>query len=136
MVGPVTKTPAKRALAEASSNRVNASPRSAKKLKFENGDTLRAPPVKKVNGAFGSSQPGPSQFESTLEQMTQDIEALKTKNTEKDQQWKRPPLPEDFSEMTSKVVFQQIEAEESVLNGGKPAVKLFGVTEVSRDALL
>lgn len=128
----MTKTSAKRALAEASSNRVNVSPRSAKKLKLENGDTTRAPPVKKVNGSFNSSQAGPSQFESTLEQMTQDIEALKTKNTEKDQQWKRPPLPEDFREMTSKVVFQQIEAEESVLNGGKPAVKLFGVTEVSR----
>lgn len=130
MVGPVTNTPAKRALAEASNGRVNASPRSAKKLKFEDGTTKRGPPVKKVNGSFKSSQPGPSQFENTLEQMTQDIEALKTKNTEKDQQWKRPPLPKDFSEMTSKVVFQQIEAEESVLNGGKPTVKLFGVTEV------
>jgi DNA polymerase delta subunit 1 len=130
MVGPVTKTPAKRALAEASSNRINASPRSAKKLKVENGNTTRGPPIKKANGSFNSSQAGPSQFEDTLEKMTQDIETLKTKNTEKDQQWKRPPLPEGFSEMTSKVVFQQIEAEESVLNGGKPAVKLFGVTEV------
>ena len=136
MVGPVTKTPAKRALAEASNGRVNASPRSAKKLKFEDGTTTRGPPVKKVNGSFKSSQPGPSQFENTLEQMTQDIEALKTKNTEKDQQWKRPPLPADFNEMNSKVVFQQIEAEESVLNGGKPAVKLFGVTEVSRIVVL
>lgn len=124
------KTPAKRALAEASNNRVNASPRSAKKLKVDDGAITRGPPIKKVNGSFNSSQPGPSQFESTLEQMTQDIEALKTKNTEKDQQWRRPPLPADFNEMTSKVVFQQIEAEESVLNGGKPAVKLFGVTEV------
>lgn len=131
MVGPVTKAPAKRALAEASNNHLNASPRSAKKLKIERG-----PPIKRVNGSFNSGQPGPSQFESTLEQMTQDIEALKTKNTEKDQQWKRPPLPEGFSEMTSKVVFQQIEAEESVLNGGKPAVKLFGVTEVRRVAAL
>lgn len=130
MVGPVMKTPAKRALAEASNNRVNASPRSAKKLKVDDGAITRGPPIKKVNGSFNSSQPGPSQFESTLEQMTQDIEALKTKNTEKDQQWRRPPLPADFNEMTSKVVFQQIEAEESVLNGGKPAVKLFGVTEV------
>ena len=132
MVGPVTATPAKRTLAEASSNRVNATPRSAKKLKLENGATTRGRPAKKVNGSFNSSQPGPSQFESTLEQMTHDIEALKTKNTEKDQQWKRPPLPADFNEMNSKVVFQQIEAEESVLNGGKPAVKLFGVTDVSR----
>jgi DNA polymerase delta subunit 1 len=102
MVGPVTKAPAKRALAEASNNRVNASPRSAKKLKIENGDTTRGPPVKKVNGSFNPSQPGPSQFEHTLEQMTQDIEALKTKNTEKDQQWKRPPLPEAFSKSKPK----------------------------------
>lgn len=130
MVGPVTKTPAKRALAESSNNRVNASPRSAKKLKFENGSATRGSMAKKANGSFNSSHPGPSQFEDTLEKMTQDIESLKTKNTEKDQQWKRPLLPEDFSEVTSKVVFQQIEAEESVLNGGKPAVKLFGVTEV------
>ncbi|KAJ4354904.1 DNA-directed DNA polymerase delta [Ascochyta clinopodiicola] len=136
MVGPVMKTPAKRALAEASSNRVNASPRSAKKLKVENGNTTKGPPVKKANGPFNSSQAGPSQFEDTLEKMTQDIESLKTKNTERDQQWKRPPLPEDFSEMTSKVVFQQIEAEESVLNGGKPAVKLFGVTETGHSVLL
>lgn len=131
MVAPVTRTPAKRALAEASISRTNASPRSAKKLKFENGSARKGPPVKTANGTFNSSQPGPSQFEDTLEKMTQDIESLKTKNTERDQQWKRPPLPEDFSEMTSKVVFQQIEAEESVLNGGKPAVKLFGVTEAS-----
>jgi DNA polymerase delta subunit 1 len=130
MVGTVARTPAKRALAEASNNRVNVSPRSAKKLKLENGTSRMGPPVKTANGSFNSSQPGPSQFEDTLEKMTQDIESLKTKNTERDQQWKRPPLPEDFSEMTSKVVFQQIEAEESVLNGGKPTVKLFGVTEV------
>ena len=136
MVGPVTKTPAKRALAEASNNHVNASPRSAKKLKFENGSATRGSMAKKTNGSFNSSQPGPSQFEDTLEKMTQDIESLKTKNTEKDQQWRRPPLPEDFNEMTSKFVFQQIEAEESVLNGGKPAVKLFGVTEVRSHSCL
>ena len=40
-------------------------------------------------------------------------------------------MPEDFNEMTQNLVFQQIEAEEGVLNGGKTTVKLFGVTEVS-----
>ncbi len=62
--------------------------------------------------------------------MTQDMETLKKDNREKDQQWRRPALLEDFNEMTQNLVFQQIEAEEGVLNGGKTTVKLFGVTEV------
>jgi DNA polymerase delta subunit 1 len=132
MPGTVTRTPAKRALAEASSNRANvlASPRSAKKLKLDNGKARTGPPIKMANSSFNSSQPAPSQFEETLEKMTQDMETLKENNTEKDQQWRRPALPADFSEMTQKLVFQQIEAEEGVLNGGRTAVKLFGVTEV------
>lgn len=134
MPGTVTRTPAKRALAEASSTRANvlASPRSAKKLKLDNGNLngKSRPPVKTVNGSFNSSQAGPSQFEETLEKMTQDMETLKEQNTEKDQQWRRPVLPDDYNEMTSKLVFQQIEAEEGVLNGGRATVKLFGVTEV------
>lgn len=132
MPGAVAKTPAKRGLAEASTGRVNVlvSPRSSKKLKVENGGTRRGPPTKAANGSFNSSQPAPSQFEETLEKMTQDIETLKENNTERDQQWKRPPLPEDFNEMTESVCFQQIEAEEGVLNGGRTTVKLFGVTEV------
>jgi DNA polymerase delta subunit 1 len=136
MPGTVQRAPAKRALTEASNNRANvqASPRSVKKLKIENGSNNRGPPVKINNGSFNSSQPAPSQFEETLEKMTQDIEMLKTKNTEKDQQWSRPPLPADFSEMTQSLVFQQIEAEEGVLNGGKATVKLFGVTEVNKVA--
>jgi DNA polymerase delta subunit 1 len=136
MPGTVQRAPAKRALTEASNNRANvqASPRSVKKLKIENGSNNRGPPVKINNGSFNSSQPAPSQFEETLEKMTQDIEMLKTKNTEKDQQWIRPPLPADFSEMTKSLVFQQIEAEEGVLNGGKATVKLFGVTEVNKVA--
>jgi DNA polymerase delta subunit 1 len=136
MPGTVQRAPAKRALTEASNNRANvqASPRSVKKLKIENGSNNRGPPVKINNGSFNSSQPAPSQFEETLEKMTQDIEMLKTKNTEKDQQWSRPPLAADFSEMTQSLVFQQIEAEEGVLNGGKATVKLFGVTEVNKVA--
>jgi DNA polymerase delta subunit 1 len=135
MPGTVTRTPAKRALADATSNGANvqASPRSSKKLKFEDGKKKNAPPVKHVNGSFNSSQPAPSQFEETLEQMTQDIETLKGNNTEKDQQWQRPALAHDFNELTQNLVFQQIEAEEGVLNGGRTTVKLFGVTEVMQD---
>ncbi|KAH7386129.1 catalytic subunit DNA polymerase-like protein delta [Pyrenochaeta sp. MPI-SDFR-AT-0127] len=138
MLGTVTRTPAKRALAEASNTRANvlASPRSAKKLKLEHGHGKARPPVKSVNGSFNSSQPAPSQFEETLEKMTQDIESLKETNTEKDQQWRRPTLPIDFNEMTQKLVFQQIEAEEGVLNGGRATVKLFGVTEDGHSVLL
>ena len=132
MPGAVTRAPAKRALAETSSTRTNVqpSPHSSKKLKLQNGNEKSRPPTKTVNGSFNSSQVGPSQFEETLEKMTQDMETLKKDNTEKDQQWRRPALPEDFNEMTQNLVFQQIEAEEGVLNGGKTTVKLFGVTEV------
>jgi DNA polymerase delta subunit 1 len=132
MPGTVTRTPAKRALADATNNRTNilASPRSTKKLKLDNGRGKTGPPVKMANTSFNSSQVAPSQFEETLEKMTQDMEELKESNTEKDQQWRRPPLSDDFNELTEKLVFQQIEAEEGVLNGGRTAVKLFGVTEV------
>jgi len=125
-------TPAKRALAEASSTRANiqASPRTAKKPKLDNSHGRNGPTVKNTNGSFNSSQPAPSQFEETLEKMTQDMETLKGQNAETDQQWRRPPLPADYSEITEKLVFQQIEAEEGVLNGGRTTVKLFGVTEV------
>ncbi|KAF2822289.1 hypothetical protein CC86DRAFT_358493 [Ophiobolus disseminans] len=138
MVGTVTRTPAKRALAEASNNRANvqASPRSAKKLKLDNGKGRIGPPIKKVNGSFKSSQPAPSQFEETLEKMTQDLETLKESNTERDQQWRRPALSEDFNEITQNLVFQQIEAEEGALNGGRATVKLFGVTEGGHSVLL
>jgi DNA polymerase delta subunit 1 len=134
MPGAVARAPAKRALAEATSTRTNvqASPHSSKKLKLQNGNDRSRPPTKTVNGSFNSSQLGPSQFEETLEKMTQDMETLRKDNTEKDQQWRRPALPEDFNEMTQNLVFQQIEAEEGVLNGGKTTVKLFGVTEVRR----
>ncbi|KAH9866079.1 DNA-directed DNA polymerase delta [Plenodomus biglobosus] len=137
MAAAVARTPAKRALAEASSTRANvqASPRSAKKLKLDNGNGRRAP-VKDANGAFNSSQPAPSQFEETLEKMTQDMETLKGQNAERDQQWHRPPLPADYNELTEKLVFQQIEAEEGVLNGGRTTVKLFGVTEDGHSVLL
>jgi len=132
----------KRVLAEASNTRQNVqpSPRSAKKLKLDmennSGTSLRAP-VKPVNSSFNASQPPKSKFEEEeLEQLTQDIATLREKNTEKDQQWARPSLPENFDEMTHNVTFQQIDAEEGVLNGGKGTIKLFGVTEVSNSRVI
>lgn len=130
----VTKTPMKRVLGDASSTRQNvqASPRSAKKMKLDNGATANGrAPVKIANGSFNASSQQKSRFEEeVLEKMTQDIEELKQTNAERDQHWKRPPLPDNFNEMTHKVLMQQIDAEEGVLNGGKGTVKLFGVTEV------
>jgi DNA polymerase delta subunit 1 len=61
--------------------------------------------------------------------MTQDMEGLKKNNSEKDQAWQRPPLV-DFSAQKDSLIFQQIEAEEGTLHGGKATVKFFGVTEV------
>ena len=65
-----------------------------------------------------------------MEKLTQDIDDLKQKNSERDQQWARPGL-DDFDEKTDSLCFQQIEAEEGTLHGGKTVVKLFGVSEVS-----
>lgn len=64
-----------------------------------------------------------------LEKLTQDISGLKQNNSEKDQQWDRPGLG-DFDEEKDNLCFQQIEAEEGTLHGGKTTIKLFGVTEV------
>jgi DNA polymerase delta subunit 1 len=137
MPGTVTRAPAKRALTETSNTRTNVqtSPRSTKKLKFQDVKDKSRPPVRMANDSYNSSQAGPSKFEETLEKMTQDMETLKKANTEKDQQWRRPVLPDDFNEMNNNLVFQQIEAEEGVLHGGKTTVKLFGVTEVRRHQL-
>lgn len=132
----VTKNPAKRVLGDASSTRQNiqASPRSAKKLKLDDGvSTNGKVPVRMANGSFNASQQQKSRFEEeVLEQMSQDIESLKQTNAERDQHWQRPPLPDNFNEMTHGITMQQIDAEEGVLNGGKGTVKLFGVTEVRR----
>jgi DNA polymerase delta subunit 1 len=67
-----------------------------------------------------------------LEKMTQDMAGLKKNNSEKDQEWARPSLA-NFKPQVDKLCFQQIEAEEGILNG-RAAVKLFGVTEVSSAA--
>lgn len=121
-------TPAKRVLAEATKNRSNVqpSPRSAKRPKLDNGYGA----AKGLNSSFNSSQPKSQFEEDVLEKMSQDLANLKQSNTEKDQQWARPPLG-DFDENRENLCFQQIEVEEGVLNGGRTAIKLFGVTEVS-----
>lgn len=120
-------TPAKRVLAESTYTRNALSPHSSsiKKRKLDglyNGGTNE-------NQHVLSSQPK-SQFEEHLESLTQDLKGLKKDNQEKDQQWARPALV-DFNENTVTLCFQQIDAEEGLAPGGKQAVKLFGVTEVS-----
>ena len=107
------------------------SPSAAKKRKLD----IQSSPAarlngnrKGVNGKLGSSQPK-SQFEETLEKLTQDISGLKKNNSEKDQQWERPGL-DDFDEQRDSLCFQQIEVEEGTLHGGRTTLKLFGVTEV------
>lgn len=129
-----TLPPPKRALADSTKAHRNVnpkiSPNTAKRRKIEVGSS----PSKKLklsqNGLKnGSSQPK-SQFEEEyLEKLTQDISGLKQQNSEKDQQWDRPSL-DDFDEERDSLCFQQIEAEEGTLHGGRTTVKLFGVTEV------
>jgi DNA polymerase delta subunit 1 len=129
-----TIAPQKRVLGDSTkANRnVTLSPNSSKKRKLDT-DLLNAAPRSSQNGPkskLGSSQPK-SQFESeVLEKLTQDINGLKRANSEKDQQWDRPSL-DDFDEKRDALCFQQIEAEEGTIHGGKTTIKLFGVTEVS-----
>ncbi len=130
-----TLPPPKRALADSTKAHRNVnptilSPKTAKRRKIEVGSS----PSKKLKLSQnslknGSSQPK-SQFEEEyLEKLTQDISGLKQQNSEKDQQWDRPSL-DDFDEERDSLCFQQIEAEEGTLHGGRTTVKLFGVTEV------
>lgn len=108
----------------------NNTPKKRKLELDEPAVNLSVPPRSSGAKAFGSSQPQQkSQFEKDLEKLTQDISGLKEKNSEKDQQWERPPL-EDFNETRDDICFQQIDAEEGTLQGGKTTVRLFGVTEV------
>lgn len=130
-----TVKPQKRVLRDSTKAHTNAnnipSP-TAKRRKLDSGSS----PIKfkaAQNGSnvkLGSSQPK-SQFENeVLEKLTQDINGLKQKNSEKDQQWDRPSL-EDFDAKKDDLCFQQIEAEEGTIDGGKTTIRLFGVTEAS-----
>lgn len=112
---------------------------SSKKRRLE---PLTSPPASRLN----SSQQGPSAklsstqqkstFESeVLEKLSQDISELKQSNSEKDQTWERPPVV-DFDPKRDALIFQQIEAEEGTLHGGKATVKLFGVTDNGHSVML
>jgi len=128
----------KRALQESTPSRRNQQLSPSKKRKLEDDKTphFKTPARRQANGAFvGSSQPKSQFEEEVLEKLTQDIDALKQKNSEKDQHWARPPL-DDFNEETDTLTFQSIEAEEGTLDGGKATVKLFGVTEQGHSVLL
>ena len=123
-------------LADSTHSRRNVMPSTpASKKRRHDGSPIiinnSAPPKKYVNGKhLGSSQPKSQFEEQVLEKLTQDINGLKHKNSEKDQQWERPSL-DDFNPKTHSLCFQQIEAEEGTLHGGKTTVRLFGTTEVA-----
>lgn len=132
---PEAVMPQKRVLGDATNSPRNVlkSPSALKKRKLDNESAaqLLRPSQNGTRKGFGSSQPQKSQFEAeVLEKMTQDINGLKENNSERDQQWERPPLG-DFDESKENLCFQQIDAEEGSMMGGKMAVRLFGVTEVS-----
>ncbi len=128
-----TATINKRVLGDATNVRRNlaTSPPSAKKRKL---DPLSSPNRFRTgphgpNGKISSSQPKSQFEEEVLEKLSQDINELKQKNSEKDQQWARPSL-DDFDPGRDSLCFQQIDVEEGTLHGGKTTIRLFGVTEV------
>lgn len=132
--------PQKRALGDASNRRnITSTPSTTKRRRLE---PLTSSPASRLNSSqqgrgpkLGSSQPK-SAFESeVLEKLSQDISELKQTNAERDQTWERPPVV-DFSPDRDSLVFQQIEAEEGYLSGGRPTVKLFGVTENGHSVML
>ena len=129
--------PPKRPLTDSTKAHRNAnlplplSPNSAKRRKLE-PPSPRKQKLSQERVKHGSSQPTQkSHFEEeVLEKLTQDISGLKESNAEKDQQWERPPLPKSYDPSKENLVFQQIEAEEGTLHGGKATIKLFGATDV------
>jgi DNA polymerase delta subunit 1 len=128
-----TSTVQKRVLADTTNARANlgVSPTSAKKRKLNAFQTPKPfnSSQSGSKGKLGSSQVKSHFEEEVLEKLTQDIHGLRKNNSEKDQQWDRPPLT-DFDPATDSLCFQQIEVEEGTLFGGRTTVKLFGVTEV------
>jgi len=124
------QVPAKRVLQDLTKSENNiqsASPSKRRKLAGNTSSPRKN--GKHSNGHIGSSQPKSHFEEEVLEKLTQDMSGLKQKNAEKDQQWTRPSL-DDFDEQSHNLCFQQIDVEEGTFNGGKTAVKLFGVTQV------
>ncbi|KAI8959084.1 DNA polymerase family B-domain-containing protein [Daldinia sp. FL1419] len=131
--------PQKRTLGDASSRRNLHSNPNAKKPRLE---PLTSSPASRLNSSqqapgskLASTQPK-STFESEiLEKLSQDISELKQTNSEKDQAWERPPVV-NFDPARDNLTFQQIEAEEGTLHGGKATVKLFGVTENGHSVMM
>ena len=124
------KVPSKRVLQDTTNSHRNQQTSPSKKRKLDDKTTpkFKTPGKNLTNGShFGSSQPK-SQFE-------EDLAALKQKNSEKDQHWARPSL-DDFDSKKDTLCFQQIDAEEGTIHGGKTTVKLFGVTETGHSVLL
>lgn len=119
-----------------------ARPPSTPNSKKRRLEPLTSSPASRLNSSqparkskLGSSQPK-SIFESeVLEKLSQDISDLKQNNSEKDQSWERPPVV-DFDPKRDSLTFQQIEAEEGTLHGGRATVKLFGVTENGHSVML
>jgi DNA polymerase delta subunit 1 len=118
--------PTKRVLVDAPSSRQNIQTDTPSKRRKLNGQSKNF----KTPGGPGSGQVKSQFEEEVLEKLTQDLDDLKQHNAEKDQQWARPSL-DGFDETRDSLCFQQIDAEEGTLHGGKTCVKLFGVTEVS-----
>ncbi|KAG6356540.1 hypothetical protein INS49_014413 [Diaporthe citri] len=134
-----TMTSNKRILGETSSARRNipATPAASKKQKTDHFSSSPAPRFASSQAAKVASSQPKSAFEAeVLEKLSQDISELKQNNTEKDQSWARPPIPEHFNPRSSSLCFQQIDAEEGTLHGGNPTVKLFGVTEDGNSVML
>ncbi|EAQ86462.1 conserved hypothetical protein [Chaetomium globosum CBS 148.51] len=139
---PSATLPKKRVFGEASSARRNivSTPVSSKKRRLE--DPPSSPAVRfnssqnDGKGKLASSQQKSTFETEVLERMSQDISDLKQNNTEKDQIWSRPPIPEDYDPEKDSLCFQAIEAEEGTLGGGQATVKLFGVTENGNSVLL
>ncbi|KAL2864501.1 DNA-directed DNA polymerase delta POL3 [Aspergillus lucknowensis] len=131
--------PQKRVLGDATNTPRNVlqSPGALKKRRIDVDAPARpSPRIQNGQRKTGSSQPQKSQFEEeVLEKLTQDISGLKQNNSEKDQQWERPPLGE-FDPAKENICFQQIDAEEGTALGGQPAIRLFGVTEAGQSVLL
>ncbi|KAI1391491.1 DNA polymerase family B-domain-containing protein [Hypoxylon trugodes] len=135
-----TILPQKRLLGDAS-NRRNF-PSSQSMVKKRRVEPLSSSPASRLNSSqhgpgskLASSQPK-STFESeVLEKLSQDISELKQTNSEKDQAWERPPVV-DFDPSRDNLIFQQIDAEEGTIRGGKNAIKLFGVTEDGHSVLV
>ncbi|POS70770.1 DNA polymerase delta catalytic subunit [Diaporthe helianthi] len=133
-----TMTSNKRILGETSSARRNipATPVASKKQKTDHFSSSPAPRFASSQAKIASSQPKSAFEAEVLEKLSQDISELKQNNTEKDQSWGRPPVPDDFDPRSSSLCFQQIDAEEGTLHGGKPTVKLFGVTKDGNSVML